>query len=76
MCPLHLLRNFVHYARVQNLKYFLKFFFLKRFIYLFERKRMRAQAEMDKGRGRKNSEADLALSVKPDSGLDPTTVRS
>lgn len=36
---------------------------------------MRAQAGMGRERGRKNSEADSALSVEPESGLDPMTVR-
>lgn len=40
MYPFHLLRSSVHYAGVQNLKYFHKFFSLKK-IYLTEKMRAR-----------------------------------
>ena len=51
----------------------LTFIFLK--IYLFERKKERESSRQKQREGKKESQADSLLSMEPDTGLDPRTLR-
>ena len=51
-------------------------FFKKGYIYLRERERECMSREGGRGRGRETSQADPALSMEPDAGLNPRTLRS
>ena len=63
------------YCHFENIKVLTLLFFLKGFIYLFERKCVR-ERDPKQGERAEEGEADSLLSREPDVGLDPRTLGS